>query len=528
MAKQPRQTAKRLRAVEGRDKPLATSLAPHRIDVDRGLTRALIGLAVAAAAFLSIHLETLRKDPSRLLVDEKALGTAILVLGAGALLGVYLYNHRRKLVSSKSQLFIFGILCVVPLVVARATALSGASPHLVPLGAVIFIIALCHGTRLAVTTSFILTIFVALALRTGAYPPAKPGEVMSLLEVIRTTFNPTALPLLGGALVWTFGASHIRKRLWLFKVGFLAAVVQLWLAIGIDMLILGRLSQEGVWAAANGVITGAVLTALLPIIEYLFNVNTEISLLELSDLNQPLMRQLGLQAPGTYHHSLIVGSLAETAAEAIGADPLLARVGSYFHDIGKLQKPDYFVENEGTQGSRHNALSPSMSALIISAHVKDGTEMAEEHNLPRAIIDIIEQHHGTSLMEFFYQRSKESKDDGETSEEMFRYPGPRPRSREAAIILLADAVEAASRTLPEPSPARLRSLVYELTMKKLLDGQLDESPVTLTDLAKAEKSFVRVLAAIFHSRVKYPGTLVESTAEPKNPAGGPERKPAGT
>jgi len=528
MAKQPRQTAKRLRAIESRDKPLPTSLSPYRIDVDRGLARSLIGLGIAAAAFLAIHIETVRDNPGRLLMDEKALGTAVLVLGAAAFLGVYLYNHRRKLVGSKSQLFIFGLLCVAPLVAARVTALSGASPYLVPLGAVIFVIALCHGTHLAVTVSFVLTVFVGIALRTGAYPPATPDGAMPLLDAVRTTFDPAALTLLGGALVWTFGARHIRKRLWLFKVGFLAAVVQLWLAIGLDMLTLGRLSQAGVWAAANGVITGAVLTALLPIIEYLFNVNTEISLLELADLNQPLMRRLGLQAPGTYHHSLIVGSLAETAAEAIGADPLLARVGAYFHDIGKLQKPDYFVENEGTQGSRHNALSPSMSALIISAHVKDGAEMAEEYNLPRAIIDIIEQHHGTSLMEFFYQRSRESQDADETSEEMFRYPGPRPRSREAAIILLADAVEAASRTLPEPSPARLRSLVSELTMKKLLDGQLDESPVTLTDLAKTEKSFVRVLAAIFHSRVKYPGALAETAPKTKDAAGGPERKSTGT
>jgi len=262
-----------------------------------------------------------------------------------------------------------------------------------------------------------------------------------------------------------------------------------------------------VWAAANGAITGAVLTALLPVIEYLFSVNTEISLLELADLNQPLMRQLSLQAPGTYHHSLIVGSLAETAAESIDADPLLARVGAYFHDIGKLQKPDYFVENESTQGSRHKELSPSMSALIISAHVKDGAEMAEEYNLPHAVIEIIEQHHGTSLMEYFYHLSRDTDGGADTTEEMFRYPGPRPKTREAAIILLADAVEAASRTLPEPSPARLRSLVKELTMKKLLDGQLNNSPVTLTDLAKAEEGFVRVLTAIFHSRVKYPGGL---------------------
>jgi len=499
MAKQSRQTTKRLRAAEGREKRQAASVSPYRVDVDRGLARGLIGFGITAVAFLAINLETLRDNPNELLLDRLSLGSAILVIGAAVLLGVYLYSNCRRLVNSKSRLLVFGLLCIIPLVVARTSALSGTSPYLVPLGAVAFIIALCYGTQVAVTASFVLAFFVALALRT---------------TVPTAVADPTALALLGGALVWTFGASHIRKRSWLFKVGFIAAVVQLWLAIGLELLTAADLSKEGLWAAANGVITGAVLSALLPIIEYLFNVNTEISLLELSDLNQPLMRQLGLQAPGTYHHSLIVGSLAETAAEATGADPLLARVGAYFHDIGKLQKPDYFVENEGTQGSRHDQLSPSMSALIISAHVKDGAEMAEEHNLPRDIIDIIEQHHGTSVMEYFFHRSKEANNGEESTEEMFRYPGPRPRTREAAIILLADAVEAASRTLPEPSPSRLQSLVHELTMKKLLDGQLDDSPLTLTDLAKAEKSFVRVLAAIFHSRVKYPGTLVEDDAGP--------------
>ncbi len=498
MARQPRRTSDRLRVAENRDKPPSASLIPYRIDIDRGLTRGLIGLVLAAAAFLAVHLDTLRDRPGDLL-RPGALGGGILAIAAAAFLGVYLYNHRRQLLRSKSRLAVFGVLCLVPLLAARAAALGVRSASFVPLGAVAFIISLCHGTGVAAAASFVLSFLVALALRNAEFPVA----------------NPAALMLLGGALVWTFGAGRIRKRLWLFKVGFIAALVQLWLVIGTDLLVLGELSKEGVWAAVNGVATGAVLTALLPIIEYLFSVNTEISLLELSDLNQPLLRQLGLQAPGTYHHSLIVGSLAETAAEAVGADPLLARVGAYFHDIGKLQKPDYFVENEGAQGSRHDQLSPSMSALIISAHVKDGVEMAEEYNLPRAVVDIIEQHHGTSLMEFFYQRSQETNGEAPPTEEMFRYPGPRPSTREAAIILIADAVEAASRTLPEPSPARLHALVHKLVMKKLLDGQLDDSPLTLTDLTKAEKSFVRVLTAIFHSRVRYPAVVVEGEGAPE-------------
>jgi putative nucleotidyltransferase with HDIG domain len=497
MAKQVRQTGKRLRAAEGRDKT-PTASSPYRIDVDRGLIRSLIGLGIAAVCFLIINLEIARDDLRRLL-KPGPLGSAILILCIGVFLAVYVFRHRRRLVTSKSRLLVFGALCFLPLIVSRTVALGGASPNLVPLGAIVFIIALCHGPRVAATISFVLALLVAVALRDASHPAA----------------HPAALPLLGGALVWTLGASHIRKRtslLWIGLIG--AAMVQLLLTVAIELMMDAQVSREAFWAAANGVITGAVLTALLPVIEYLFAVNTEISLLELADLNQPLMRQLSMQAPGTYHHSLIVGSLAETAAESVGANPLLARVGAYFHDIGKLQKPGYFVENEGSQGSRHTDLSPSMSALIIAAHVKDGAEMGEEYNLPHAIIDVIEQHHGASLMQYFYHLSKDAGND-EAAEDLFRYPGPKPRTSEAAIILLADAVEAASRTLPEPSPARLRSLVDELTMKKLLDGQLNDSPLTLTDLAKAKDGFVRVLTAIFHSRVKYPEAVDGTNAVAK-------------
>ncbi len=507
MTRKSLRTSRRLRAAEGKEKFTPAPLSTYRIDIDRGLQRGIIVFTLAAAAFSALYFDTLRDQPGHLF-RPRVLGGGMLVVGAVAFLGVFLHHHRRGLLRSKSRLAVFGGLCLIPLLTARAVALGGASANLVPLGVIAFIISLCHGTGVAVATSFVLAFLVAVGLRSEQFP----------------IVHPAALMLLGGAFVWAFGAKRIRKRLWLFKVGFVAGFVQLWLATGTDLVVLGELSKEGGWAALNGLATGALLTALLPIIEYLFGVNTEISLLELSDLNQPLLRQLGLEAPGTYHHSLIVGSLAETASEAIGADSLLARVGAYFHDIGKLEKPDYFVENEGSQGSRHDQLSPSMSALIISAHVKDGVEIAEEYNLPRAVVDIIEQHHGTSLIEFFYQRSQEANGDEAPSEDAFRYPGPRPTTREAAIILLADAVEAASRTLPEPSPKRLQILVHKLVMKKLLDGQLDDSPLTFADLARAEKSFVRVLTAIFHSRVRYPAVAIDEEGQSEEGAAAGERR----
>ncbi|MBN1256386.1 MAG: HDIG domain-containing protein, partial [Planctomycetes bacterium] len=212
---------------------------------------------------------------------------------------------------------------------------------------------------------------------------------------------------------------------------------------------------------------------------------------------------LVLEAPGTYHHSVIIGNLAEAAAEAIGANPLLVRVASYYHDIGKIVKPEYFTEND-TGRSRHDNISPSISALIIMAHVKDGVEMGHAYKLPQDILDIMEQHHGDSVISYFYQRAQEmSEDPGEVSKGAFRYPGPKPQTREAAILLLADCVEAASRSLSEPTPAHIKELVHRIVNGRLMEHQLDDSPLTFRDISTIEASFVRTLTAMYHSRVPY-------------------------
>ena len=263
---------------------------------------------------------------------------------------------------------------------------------------------------------------------------------------------------------------------------------------------------ESMWGLVSGVASGFIITGFLPFIEYIFQVVTRISLLELSDQNQPALRALILQAPGTYVHSLIVSNLSETASEAVGANPLLAKIGSYFHDIGKLTKPEYFVENSGPK-NRHDKLTPAMSTLIILSHVKDGVEIGEEYSLPPPIIDIIEQHHGTSRVEYFYQTAMQQHREehkAPISEEAFRYPGPKPQTKEAGIVMLADAVEATSRSLDDPAPARIRKMVHDLIMSKLLDRQLDESDLTLTDLRVIEDQFCFVLNSMYHSRVKYP------------------------
>ena len=243
-----------------------------------------------------------------------------------------------------------------------------------------------------------------------------------------------------------------------------------------------------------------------PIIEIVFNYTTDIKLLELADLNQPLLRNLLIAAPGTYHHSILVGILAEAAAEAIHANPLLARVSAYYHDIGKMKKPLYFVENQKTGENKHDRLLPSMSSLIIISHVKDGIELARRHRLGRPIQDIISQHHGTSCITYFYQKARDLQQDDEqtVTDQDFRYPGPKPQTKEAGIVMLADAVQATSKTLTDPSPSRIQSMVQRIINNIFVDGQLDECELTLNDLHLIGESFNRILNGIFHSRIEYP------------------------
>ena len=242
--------------------------------------------------------------------------------------------------------------------------------------------------------------------------------------------------------------------------------------------------------------------------EKLFGVLTDLSLLELGDITHPVLQELVRRAPSTYNHSITVGSIAEAAADAIGARGLLCRVGAYFHDIGKMLKPGYFVENQGKEGSRHDGLVPAMSTLVIIAHIKDGADLARQHHLPQPIIDMIQQHHGTMLMEYFYDRAHTQQaadpNGSEIDENLFRYPGPKPQTKEAAVLMLADAVESASRTLVDPTPGRIEGLVGDLAQRRLQGGQFDESGLTLRELGAIERSLVMSVASIYHGRLKYP------------------------
>jgi putative nucleotidyltransferase with HDIG domain len=263
-------------------------------------------------------------------------------------------------------------------------------------------------------------------------------------------------------------------------------------------------------------------------LEGFFSRISNLRLLELCDVNHPLLRRMSLEAPGTYHHSLIVASLAEDAANAIGANGLLCRVGAYFHDIGKMVKAEYFIENQGTLGNPHDQVSPSLSKLIITSHVKEGIALGREYKLDQQVIDFIPQHHGTSKIEFFYQKAlkqeanEEEFEKEEVSEETYRYPGPRPQSKETAIVMMADSVEAAARTIEEPSHQRYKDLVYKIINKKLFDEQLDETPLTLRDIHGIAERFITTLQSVHHARIPYPEALESSKKDPEEQLSPPD------
>jgi cyclic-di-AMP phosphodiesterase PgpH len=304
--------------------------------------------------------------------------------------------------------------------------------------------------------------------------------------------------------------------IWLLSLAFGLIPLNLFSPTANDWRMIGL---QSAYAVGNGIVTAMIVGGAIPILENLFQVTTDISWLEASDLNHPLLRRMTIEAPGTYHHSLVVANLAEAAAEAIGANGTLCRVCSYFHDVGKLVKPEYFTENMNFERNPHDDLAPTMSALIIIAHVKEGVDLALKYKLNQRIMDIIQEHHGTSLVYYFYQRAMQQQEDAraggkimnireddipEVQEESFRYSGPKPQTKESAIVSLADIVESASRSLEKPTPQKIEQLVNELIEERIADGQLDECDLTLGELRVIAERFRFTLMTMLHTRIAYP------------------------
>ena len=423
-------------------------------------------------------------------VYRRAASILVLVASLFALIGYYVYRHEPRIASDIGRTTGVCALVVAAIGVVRLLSLQPWDAELIPIAVAAMVLAIAYNPHFALMVTFALSLLSAVALGTGI------GEFIINM---------------GGTAAGVLTLNEVRTRTKLIKVGATAALgyfVLTW-AVGLwGNEPLNLILSESLWRSGWGLMAGFFLGRSLPFIETAFGMVTGISLLELGDATHPLLQELVRRAPGTHNHSIAVGSVAESAAERIGADALLVRIGAYFHDIGKMMKPHYFVENQAGGSSRHANLAPTMSTLIIIGHVKDGVDLARRHHLPAPIIDLIEQHHGTTLVEYFYheanRRSDGNPDAPAVVESAFRYPGPKPRSREAAVLMVADAVESASRALSEPTPARIESLVREIVEKRLRDGQFDECGLTLRDIAEVRDSLVKSLIGIHHGRIKYP------------------------
>ena len=386
-----------------------------------------------------------------------------------------------------------------------------------------------------------LTLSVLLGRNHGLYAAVFASLWGSLL-VGRIDPIFLVISLITGS-IGVFVTLQVRRRSRLVRAGVYVGIATWVLAATFGQIgpVIWELPSQTNWemigwqsftAIATGIGTAVFVSGILPMLEHLFKITTDISWLEMTDLNHPLLKRLSLEAPGTYHHSLAVANLSEAAAESVGANPTICRVGSYFHDIGKLVKPQYFTENIPHGANPHDDLTPTMSALIIIAHVKEGIDLALKNNLNPEIVDIIRQHHGTSTVSYFLQRALQQQEDArlggkimnmreddipEVSEDSFRYPGPRPQTKEAAIVSLADTIESASRSLERPTPQRIDDLVQDLVRDRIESGQLDDTPLTIAEIWRAAESFRFTLVNMLHSRIAYPRREQRDAAQGKRP-----------
>ncbi|MBI1248112.1 HDIG domain-containing protein [bacterium] len=451
------------------------------------------GEPLTASDMQLLHAENEAYCEQRTFFSKAIYSLAILGMfyALGALCGIYLVFKCPNILNDLMEFLLFLVPCCV------AVALGywfddRWQAEVIPVMLLAMTISIVYRQEFALLVTACVSLAIVLTSGTG------------LVAFVTITATCSAA---------TLSMNRIRSRNKLIFVGLWAGLVAFTTKFGVS-IVSGQpatitLLEASAWQGVYAVGAGFLMTGLLPSVEKAYGVLTDISLLELGDAADPLLQKLAQRAPGTYNHSITVASIAETAADSIGANGLLVRVGAYFHDIGKMMKPEYFVENQSAD-NRHEGLNPAISTLVIIAHVKDGADLARQHRLPKAIIDFIEQHHGTTLVEYFYRvasaKVEENPDEREVDENIYRYPGPKPQTKEAAVLMICDAVESACRTLVEPTSARIGALVEELSMKRLLDGQFDECGLTLRELRQIQQSVTKSLTAVYHGRVKYPSS----------------------
>lgn len=483
------------------------SVPPVRVTVLRGQSIIEPGTRVTAEQheMLMAHRRFLLENADTQLDEGLQLFGRILLVLAMVLASVfYVRLEDRETFQSNSRLGLLALVVILNLALVRAVYSLGAAeffpadsawtsvlPYVAPSALAPLIVAILIDAGSGIFMALLISIFTGVIYG-------------NRLDVIVITFL--------ASMVAIFAGHDVRRRSRVVRAaglgGLTVAVFALLVGLADQSPLAVLLRQMGA-GVVSGLFTGVVVVGLLPVLESLFKRTTDITLLELTDFNHPLLRRMQLAAPGSYHHSLVVAQLAENACSAIGANPLLARVCALFHDIGKTNKPEYFIENQRDRANPHDVNNPSLSALIIKSHVKDGVELAQEHHLPRAIIDVIQQHHGTSLISYFYNRAKKGTPDNPApavvEETTYRYDGPRPKFRESAVISLADSIEAASRTLRKITPQHVGELIESIVRDRIEDGQLDECPLTVGEITIIKRSFASTLINMLHARIDYPG-----------------------
>lgn len=428
---------------------------------------------------------------------QQMLGILLVFLGLTAVLFIYLKRKKTgRHVADRIQLFypvvlaVFTLLAWLPASMADDNILWG---FMIPVTLVALLTVLMLGKETALVMTGLATVIAGFMLK---------GD-----------FYLTIAVLISGLVAVLFARRANRREDVLLQ--------GLWISVGIGLVCftvsltfrdgLASLAALGV-GVGNGLFCTVLALGLIPLLEKVTGATTHIRLLELASPESPLLKELIRTAPGTYSHSLMLGNLAEAAAREVGADPLLARVGAYYHDVGKIKRPSFFMENLTRDGIGHDKINPNLSALIIAAHVKEGVELAQRYNLPQEIVDIIQQHHGTSVIKYFYARAIESVGKEErVDEDHFRYPGEKPRSREAAIIMLADALEASTRALPRSTPVKLEQVIQNVIEERLRDGQLDECELTMQDLNRINRAFLQMTLGTHHERIQYPSLIIGGT-----------------
>lgn len=421
----------------------------------------------------------------------KVLGISLYVALVLAVYSGYLYHFHPEIQSNFRQLLLLGLIIAVVLLVSKIAHYY--SDFAAPIAAGALLTAILINRRLGLFTVIVLSLyFIVLSDK----------DLRSLSTVLM------------GSLTGVYCISHMTVNYSLTRTGFYVALVQAMVVVATGFIEESHdmhLIVQALQAFLGGILSAVMTIGLLPYLENAFGITTSVKLLELAKPNHPLLQRLLLDAPGTYHHSVIVGNMAETAAPCVGADPLIVRVGAYYHDIGKIKRPYFYVENQMGGENPHEKMAPSLSTLIITSHVKEGLELCQEYRLPQVVCDMVAQHHGTLMVSFFYQKAKEDAESEQILEADYRYAGPKPQTKEAALLMLADACEATVRTLAKPTVNRIESTVRKMIRYRLDDGQLDQCPLTLKDLNIIGDIFTQVLSGMFHNRLEYPSPPERST-----------------